>query len=289
MNLSIKGQIISFKSQSGYMCKGILYSDNECDQTVIHIHGSYGNFYDNLFIQQMAFAYNKNRINLLAFNLETHGGFSDGFIGERYGYFGGAISTFESCFDDIQGAIDFAETFSKRVILQGHSQGTDKVLYYLINSKRCYPIILISPCDSYALQKEWIAPESVEDQIARIKKIPENGMTWLDLKEYGIKSGEENYYIPITKRAFLSLAEGFNFNFTRIEAPCELYWLDINAYIYIGGKDAYQTSCIDRIREFWNLRISNPKVSFFLEGGHDMDNVEDEVISDILSWIKILG
>ena len=42
-----KGQIVEFESASGYLCKGILYSNPQNDITVIHIHGSFGNFYDN--------------------------------------------------------------------------------------------------------------------------------------------------------------------------------------------------------------------------------------------------
>lgn len=288
MGSSIRGQLVSFESKSGYICKGILYADDNCKRIVIHIHGSYGNFYDNIFIQQMACSYNREGVGLLAFNLESHGGFSDGFIGKKYCYVGGAVSTFESSFEDIQGAIDFVKPFSNNIILQGHSLGTDKALYYLIHSNESYPLILISPCDSYALQKKWIDPEKVEEQIERIKKMPDREFMWLDLKEYGIKSGNENYYIPITKKAFLSLAEGFNFNFTRIEEECERYWLDTNAYIYIGGKDEFQTSSIDKVRKFWSDRISRPRISYFPNGDHDMYDVVDSVTSEILFWIKEL-
>lgn len=288
MEFKIKGCIISFASKSGYQCKGIFYGDSSYKKTVIHIHGSYGNFYDNYFIQEMAYEYNKNRINLLAFNMETHGGFAEGFKGDTYCYVGGAVSRFESSYDDIQGAVEYVKTFSQDIILQGHSLGTDKVLYYLMKSCSKYPIILLSPCDSYELQKRWIAPETVEEQIERIKRLPETELTWLDIKEYGIKSGDENYYIPITKKAFLSLADGFNFKMTRIEVPCDEYWLDTDAFIYIGGNDAFQTSDISAVRRFWNMRLRNPQVSYYKIGDHDMSGVLDDVIKAILSWIKTI-
>ena len=289
MSIGIKGEIVSFKSKSGYICKGILYSSSDNQTTVIHVHGSYGNFYDNFFIQQMALAYDKENINLLAFNLQTHGGFSDGFIGDKYCYVGGAISSFETSIDDIDGAIDYVASFSDKIVLQGHSLGTDKILYYLIKSGKRYPIILISPCDSYALQEKWIAPETVEHQTVRIKNLPEQEITWLNLREYGIKCGDEEYYIPITKKAFLSLVDGFNFNYTRIEKECKKYYLNTHAFIYIGGKDAFQTSTVSKVRKFFIQRISNPYLSYHECGDHDMQGAIDKVISEIIQWFhKIL-
>ena len=120
-----KGRIVEFESVSGYICKGILYSRPENKITVIHIHGSYGNFYDNMFIHKMGFEYDKDNVNLLSFNLQTYGGVNDGFIKNQYGYYGGSLSKFETCFDDIMGAILFVNSFCQHIILQGHSLGSD--------------------------------------------------------------------------------------------------------------------------------------------------------------------
>lgn len=288
MNFKEKGYIVSFESKSGYLCKGILYYNAENKKTIIHIHGSYGNFYDNNFIQQMAKEYNYEGFNLLAFNLQTHGGFSDGFINNEYCYVGGAVSSFETSVADIKGAIEYVSEFSENVILQGHSLGTDKILNYLIKTGENYPIILLSPCDSYALQEKWIAPETVEKQVERIRQLPSGMFDFLDLKEYGVNSGKEKYYIPITKEAFLSLADGFNFNYSRIEEEGIVYHIDVKAFIYIGGNDSYQTSSIDKVGRFFESRVKEPYLFYHKDGDHDLGGCSDEVIVEIIRWLKNL-
>lgn len=284
-----KGQIVEFESVSGYLCKGILYSNPQNDITVIHIHGSFGNFYDNMFIHKMGMEYGKGNVNLLSFNLQTHGGFNDGFIKSEYNYYGGALSKFETCYDDILGAINFSKLFSKRIVLQGHSMGTDRVLYFLMKSKMDLPFILLSPCDSYELQSRWIFPETVEEQIKRIKLLPDKDFNWLNLNEYGICTDDDSYPIPITKEAFLSLAEGFNFNYTRRKnIDYNYFFLDCKAFVYIGGKDLYQTGTVKEIEYFYKSRIKNVTFCFLEEGDHELANVLDSLIYKIRNWISTL-
>lgn len=280
----IKGAMVSFESLTGYQCKGIFYHRQENKITVIHVHGSYGNFYDNAFIHKMAYEYDKAGVNLLSFNLQTYGGFNDGFIHNSYCYIGGALSPFETCCADIGGAIKFVSQFKQQIILQGHSLGTDKILYYMINSGETYPFILLSPCDSYALQENWIYPEKVEHQIERIRKLPDRKWNWLDEKEYGIKTETENYAIPITKAAFLSLAEGFNFKYTRIVNSEVSYFLDTTAFIYIGKQDSYQTSDSDAVQEFYKEKIKKPFFCIEEMGNHELDKVSEKVIQNIIEW-----
>lgn len=282
----VRGRIISFNSCSGYRCKGILYETETPLGTVIHIHGSYGNFYDNGFIQTLASYYNQIHLNLLAFNLETHGVVSDGFKEDRYGYFGGAISSYETSVDDIAGAIEYAKQFGNMILLQGHSQGTDKILNFLWKTGTMYPAILLSPCDSYKLQELWIAPERVETQIARIRNSPFDGTEWLPLKEFGIKSGCENYYIPITKAAFLALADGFNFHGIRYEEESIDFFIQDAVFIYLGGEDPFQTCHWKNVETFFLKHISSPSFHFYCNGNHDMDGIVDIVANDIVKWIN---
>lgn len=283
-----RGTIVTFDSCSGYTCKGILYDVKEPNGTIIHIHGSYGNFYDNHFIQEFASYYNEVNYNLLAFNMETHGAISEGYKKGHYGYFGGAVSSYETSVYDIAGAIKFASVFSNNIVLQGHSQGTDKILNFLWKTGRCYPAILLSPCDSYKLQELWIAPEKIDEQINRIRRLSGDGSMWLDPKEYGIKSGCEYYNIPITKAAFLSLADGFNFRGLRYEDNQKYFTINGSIFIYLGGQDPFQTSDKNTIDSFFKERISNPSLHYYPGGNHDMDGIVSDVAQDIIRWILSL-
>lgn len=198
------------------------------------------------------------------------------------------MSPFETSYDDIGGAIKFVRQLREKIILQGHSLGTDKILYYMIKSGEVYPFILLSPCDSYALQKNWIYPEPVEAQIERIRKLPDKKWNWLDEKEYGIKTETENYSIPITKEAFLSLAEGFNFKYTKIENSDISYFLNTKALIYIGKRDSYQTSDSDMVKKFYETRIKTPFFCIEELGNHELDEVCDDVIGEIIKWFSVI-
>ena len=167
----ILGELVTFKSSAGLHLDGILYQDDSNRKTIIHIHGSYGNFYQNFFVRLMADRFLESRLNFLSFNLAGHDGFGEGYRNiEDFEYVGGSVQDFSECIADIEGAIAFVTTFSEEIVLQGHSLGCDRILHYLITKKSTLDFILLSPCDSYQLQCNWIHPETVEEQIARLRR-----------------------------------------------------------------------------------------------------------------------
>jgi hypothetical protein len=203
------GELITVKSSNGFELDGIVYREKSARTTVIHIHGSFGNFYQSRFVRLMAAMYQDAGINLLSVNLACHDGLAEGYRNdEDFMYAGGAIASFDECAADIAGAVQFAESFSDRVILQGHSLGCDRVLDYSIRNNALIDLVLLSPCDSYQLQANWIAPETVEQQIDRLKsEAPRHpDFDWLATREYGVRGGEDwTYPIPVTRKAFLSI------------------------------------------------------------------------------------
>src|SRR5688572_30243851 len=127
--IKIKGELVSFRNPENYLLDGILYDVENSEKTVIHIHGSYGNFYQNAFIRYLAKTYNESGYNFLSFNLRAHDGFAEGYQNvEDFEYVGGAVSEFNTYLLDIDGAVNFVGTFSKKIILQGHSMGCDRAI-----------------------------------------------------------------------------------------------------------------------------------------------------------------
>jgi hypothetical protein len=282
----VLGELVTFNNSRGLHLDGILYQGDRNKTTIIHIHGSLGNFYQNQFLRFMAKKYLEIGINFLSFNLSCHDGIGEGFRYEDgFEYVGGSVAPFSSCLYDIEGAISFISPFSDRVILQGHSLGCDRVLHFLTTNRASYDFILLSPCDSYNLQSIWLANESVADQINRLRnqKPFAGAFDWLPSQEYGVRQKGEDYVIPITRPALLSIIDGPPFRLINIAKPSPFY-LSQNCYIYIGGNDALQTSHPDVMFSYFEKRVSGVTRSFVPHGDHDLSGCEQEVIQGIVSW-----
>jgi hypothetical protein len=283
----ILGELVTFKNAEQFHHDGILYQRESNRTTIVHVHGSFGNFYQNEFLRIMAGVLLANGINFLCFNVAAHDGLVEAYRHEwDFEYAGGAISNFDKCVVDIQAAVDFVKPFSPRIILQGHSIGCDRVLQYLIETKAPYDLVLLSPCDSYQLQLNWIRPETVEDQIVRLKRGLPNAdyLDWLPEREYGIRQGDWRYPIPITRNALLAIMEGPPFRLMRISDPA-IFRIDAKALVYIGGDDALQTSEPTVIIKYLRERIRQvTTTSFFPDGDHSLWGCEREVAEDIAKW-----
>lgn len=284
----VLGELVTFKNGNGLDIDGILYRDDSLGTTVLHVHGSFGNFYQNQFVRLMAKMYRGAGLNLLSVNMASHDGLAEGYRhNNEFEYVGGAVVDFSECLADIEGAVKFAMQFSDRIILQGHSLGCDRVLHFLINRKAHYDFILLAPCDSYQLQANWIAPETVEQQIQRLKsESPRDPQfDWLPAREYGIKGGEDwTYPIPITRKAFLSIAEGPPYRLMKIKEPARFH-LDQRALIYIGGKDALQVWPCDIMFKYLRERIRYVQEVYEPRGDHMLAGCEEYVIHKIIQWV----
>jgi len=290
--IKIKGELITFQNTTGFHHDGVLYESENSKKTIIHVHGSYGNFYQSPFVRVMAKAYVENGYNFLSFNLRCHDGFAEGYKNENdFEYVGGALTDWATCVSDIESAVQFAITFSDRIIIQGHSLGCDRTVEYLLKSNKDFDFILLSPCDSYQLQSKWLQPdETVEQQTKRLKigQTTLNNFDWLPINEYGVYSMKEDYILPITRKALLSIISGPPFKLFKISDPVH-YYLNQNCFIYIGGKDNLQTEKPMMMFDFFKERIKNVESCLVEDGDHMLKNYEEKVAKKIIMWLKTLN
>ena len=288
----ILGELVTFKDASHFHHDGILYERPEHRTTIVHVHGSFGNFYQNGFLRVMAEVYLHAGINFLCFNLRGHDALAEGYRHEwDFEYAGGAITPFEACVDDIDAAVGFAGEFSERIVLQGHSLGCDRVLHYMVTKRPACDLILLSPCDSYQLQANWIAPETVGQQIERLRSVsPDIGeYDWLPSREYGIRQGDWSYSIPITRSALLSVMSGPVFELIRYDQSPPFY-IDQQALIYLGGDDTLQTVSREAVRDYFSRGVRNVGLmSLHPEGDHSLWGCESAVSEEIVRWVNLEG
>ena len=136
---------------------GLLYEAPKADTILIHIHGTAGNFYENDFIHEEANAVVKNGISFLSTNNRGNG------VQQENPKVGSAVEFFEDCVFDIDDWIDFARNKGyQKIILQGHSLGSEKVVYYMNEGnfrKQIIGVILLGFSDSYGNQLKYTKTE----------------------------------------------------------------------------------------------------------------------------------
>lgn len=296
MNLervNVLGEIVTIRNSRGIYLDGILYRNPANQVTVIHVHGSFGNFYQNFFLRLMAKKYLEAGFNFFSFNLSAHDGIAEAYRytgdGEKddFEYIGFSVVDFRTCLDDIEGAIEFVKPFSKKIILQGHSFGCDRIVYYMLEKKTEYNCILLGPADSYNLQKKFRYPETVEEQIERLKKRPDtpNEYDWLSLKEYGVAQPPyEVYTIPMTKNSLLSIMEGPPYVLFNIEFPMN-YKINANALVYLAGEDGYLTWPSQQMFNYLEEKFHELTRLYYPYSDHYLKNVEEDVIDKIINWL----
>jgi len=169
----MKIPIISVKTKDKLELYGLLLEAPKKDTVNINIHGTADNFYDNNFIWEIYKTLTKYNISMLSANNRGAYGL------EVYQKSGACTEIFEKCLLDINAWIEKAFKLGyKKIILQGHSLGTEKIVYYMNKGKyrdKIKAIILLGFSDSYGthnrnLRKTKLALMKEAKKLVQIKK-----------------------------------------------------------------------------------------------------------------------
>lgn len=152
-------QIVKVKTNDGLTLHGLLSEAKVNPKKIItiHIHGTSGNFYWSNFFNQLT----QLALNLKISYLSTNNRGANVYEIERDTIpHGAAIEHFEDSMLDIDAWIEFVlRSGYKKVILEGHSLGTEKVVYYMKNGKykdKICAIILLGFSDTYGTQYKYL-------------------------------------------------------------------------------------------------------------------------------------
>lgn len=288
-----RGRLVKIGVADGHQLDGILYEAEESIATVLHVHGSLGNFYQQPFIPVFAQVLTREGINLLSCNMRSHDGIAEGYDGEgEMKYVGGSLARFETCVQDIKGAVSWSRRLGRKVYLQGHSLGCDRVLHYLKETGEGLSPILLSPCDSYQLQKEWLGDDKFSQQQAALRermegRATEEGNAWSLAPEeaYGLKGGDGwTYAIPVTEEVLGSILLGPVGWILAIEKGCTVV-SSADALAYLGQGDPIRGASMEAMKA--HLEVLLPKVTLIEElGGHNLEGCEEKIAERVAEWIK---
>ena len=289
---SAEGRLTSITNSAGVVLDGIVFCPPNARLAVVHVHGSLGNFYQQPFIRIFARELALQEIALLSFNLTSHDGISEGYLDDReMVYIGGSISRFETCLDDIDALIRFGRSICPHVVLQGHSLGCDRVLYYEQQRTTGVPLVLLSPCDSYQLQGDWLAGETVEQQVSRLSREEalDDDVSLLPRCEYGLRGPDGwTYKIPVNRSTLLSILNGPPFRILRTGRSVGPVSTG-PAFVYISECDTIRGATLDAMRSHVRQLLPAAKMYVDPNGDHSLDGSEAAVGGAIAQWARSMA
>lgn len=175
----MKQELVRINSIDNIEQPGILYSPNKgTNKIVIHVHGLNGNFYENRFIDTLAKSYTDNNYAFLTFNNRGRDFITELLKDDDFTIIGGSLERFKDCILDIDGVVNWVKNNGyNEIILEGHSYGCNKVLYYYNHKKdnSIKKIVLLAPCDIPSEGKKFLSEDEYEKaKIESTKLVQEN-------------------------------------------------------------------------------------------------------------------
>lgn len=228
----MRQQLVRMSSTDGIEMPGILYRpETDTNKLVIHVHGLNGNFYENRFIDSLAAAYTDRGYALLTFNNRGKDFIAELLKGDGITVIGGSLERFPDCLLDIEGAVKWGkEQGYQDIMLEGHSYGCNKVIYYYAHKKspEIKQLVLLAPCDIPAECTKFLTPEEYELARADSTRLVEAGRE-TELIDFPVmangKIAAGTYYhdfLPGGETDFIKYSDGENAKsaiLTAIEIP----------------------------------------------------------------------
>ena len=286
------GKLLSVVNGAGLVLDGIVFSPPDARLAIVHVHGSLGNFYQQPFIRVFANRLARHGVAVLSFNLTGHDGVSEGYTPDReMRYVGGSLSKFETCLDDLDALLRFAGSICPRVVLQGHSLGCDRVLFYTQRRATRIPLILLSPCDSHRLQEIWLDGEPILEQAARLSSGSDDDeqVNLVSASEYGMTGPDGwTYSIPISRAALLSIITGPPFQILRVDSSAQPV-SNAPAFVYMGTEDTIRGAPLNEMTAHVRRLVPSARMFTVEHGDHSLDGCEETVADAISVWAHEVG
>lgn len=287
----MKYPIVQVKTKDNLWLYGLYLCADKNDTIFINIHGTASNFYEEYFIEVFANAFLKEGISVLCTNNRGAG------VYDAYQKSGAAVEKFEDCLIDINAWIEFAVNEGyKKIVLSGHSLGTEKVVYYMGHGKyadRVISVILLAPSDSYGSHhmlegKINLRLAQVEKLLKESENLIEQGRsdTFLPRDAYGShngimpKSAESfvDFLGPKTKLLdALPFATGRLSSYAKIQVPI---------LVVIGDEKEYTAIPIKNALELMREENKNTEIHQIKNCDHDFQEKEEELASIVLKFIE---
>lgn len=273
----MKQELVRINSIDEIEQPGILYTPNEkTNKIVIHVHGLNGNFYENRFLDILAKSYTNKSYAFLTFNNRGRDFITELLKGNDFTIIGGSLERFKDCILDIEGVVNWVkEKGYSEIILEGHSYGCNKVLYYYNQKKdnSIKKIVLLAPCDIPSECKKFLSEKEYknakEESTRLVNEKNDNELIDFSVMANGkIAAGTYyNDFLPGGENDFIKYSDGKNSK-SKI-----LNNVDIPTLIVLGDVDeCVLTQPIDVVKEYLKNNISNCNIQVIEGADHSYTN-----------------
>ncbi len=278
-------KIIEVTTKRGDNLCGCVYGENYKDTCVIITNGNCGNIFENKFLQVVGEKLEEKGISFVY--AHNSGAFHRIDLPSKNGnILGNTYELFDNCIEDLQAFVDWAkESGYKKIVLGGHSYGTNKVVYYLSNNQdeKIDKYILISPTDTGRLKDH---ERSSADELMPIAKKfkQENRLDEL----LPIEFDECNLY---TARAFLDFIENKNAKnlpiYGQLGSWEQLKKINQIGLFVMGEKDSFGFGDTQKHLETINQNSKNKNndIKTIESTGHTFRGKEEKLAEVILKFI----
>ena len=285
----MKQELVRINSIDGLEEVGILYSpSNGTDRIIIHVHGLNGNFYENRFLDTISKIYTDNNYALVTFNNRGKDYITEMNKGNDIAIIGGCLERFKDCLLDIEGVVNWAKDRGyKEIVLEGHSYGCNKVLYYYNKKKddAIKKIVLLAPCDIPAEGMKFLTQEQYEKaKLDATRLVNENKED--ELIDFAVminnKIAAGTYYYD-----FLPGGENDFIRYRDNEKSEVLNSIDIPVLVIFGDKDeCVLTEPIDTVKSYLMNNIKYCDIEIIEGANHSYTDKYKELGKTIKNNIK---
>ena len=269
----MKQELVRINSIDNIEQPGILYSpNNDTNKIVIHVHGLNGNFYENRFLDTIAKSYTDNNYAFLTFNNRGRDFITELLKGDDFTIIGGSLERFKDCILDIDGIVNWAKNKGyNEIILEGHSYGCNKVLYYYNHKKsdNIKKIVLLAPCDIPSEGKKFLSKEEYDKAKSDSTRLVQEGKE-SDLIDFSVmangKIAAGTYYydfLPGGENDFIRYVDGANGKSEILNS------IDIPILIIFGDVDeCVLTQPIEIVKEYLTNNINDCNIQIIEGADH---------------------
>lgn len=283
--------IVQVKTKDNLWLHGIYLTASEKNTIFINIHGTASNFYEEDFIKVFADMFLKEEIAVLSTNNRGTG------VYDAYQKSGVAVEKFEDCLIDIDTWIEFAiEQGYKKIILSGHSLGTEKVVYYMNNGNhadKINSIVILAPSDSFGSHRMLngeVNERNIEVDLLlkQSKDLIDKGEgdEFLPRDSYGSRNG----IMPKSAKSFMNflgpaskLLEALPFREEKLEYYSKI---EIPILVVIGDQEEYTAIPITEALDLMKRENKNTRTFQIRDCDHDFQGKEKELADIILKFIN---
>ncbi len=173
VDLLMNYPLVHVKTKDGIPLYG-LHLSVKGETVLIAIHGTASNFYENDFMEEITRIAHKKGVSILMTNNR-----GSGVLQAWPRLHGTALEHFEDCVGDIDVWIAYAlKQGYKKIILQGHSLGTEKVVYYMNKGNyrdKVSAVILLAFSDSYGAEMQYLKKKGHETYFKEAENLVKEG------------------------------------------------------------------------------------------------------------------